>query len=517
MSAAIPGPWASFWLAVLSGLLLVFSFPKFGHPAAAWVALAPLLLALTGPVASTAQRTIGPRPFWLGLTTGMVCFAGTIYWIPQTLREFGGLPWPVAIGMGGLFCAYLALYPALFAAITAGLIRRYGNEALWLSPAVWVVTEYARGHLFTGFPWVSLGSSQWSVLPVAQLASLGGVPLLSALLAAVSAAIAYTVIAGRWHVRAMVAVLVVVSAGAIWGQWRMGQNALTRTGAPIAVGIVQGNVPQGQKWDPAYSAEISRRYLDLTERVAAQGVNLVVWPESSTPFVFEDEVVPSDAVRSVVRRHGIHLLLGSEEIQRGADLRFYNSAFLLAPDGTTADTYRKVHLVPFGEYVPLADVLFFASPLVEGVAAFSAGESLAPLRLDGHRISTAICYEIVFPALVRESVLGGSELLTTITNDAWYGRSSAPHQHFAQATLRAVEMGRYLVRSANTGISAIVDPYGRVLERSSLFETATLVGRARLIGRTTIYARIGDSLVWASGALTLVAWLTAVRGRRRRE
>ena len=155
--------------------------------------------------------------------------------------------------------------------------------------------------------------------------------------------------------------------------------------------------------------------------------------------------------------------------------------------------YQKIHLVPFGEYVPMKNLLFFAGPLVESVSDFSPGEEMPTMPVAGHQVSTAICYEVVYPGLAREAVAGGSQLLTTITNDAWYGRSSAPWQHFEQASLRAIEQGRYLARSANTGISGIVDPYGRVVVRSQLFEQAALVGEARFLTARTIYSRIGDA------------------------
>src|SRR5205814_6443679 len=182
-----------------------------------------------------------------------------------------------------------------------------------------------------------------------------------------------------------------------------------------------------------------------------------------------------------------------DQIERGRPDKYYNSAFLVRRDGTTAGVYRKMHLVPFGEYVPLRRLLFFAAPLVEAVGAgFFAGEKPELLPVDGHVISAAICYEIVYPDLVWRFVRGGSELLATITNDAWFGRTSAPYQHFAQASMRAIEGGRYLVRAANTGISGIVDPYGRVLERTDVFQQAVLVGEARFLTGLTIYARYGD-------------------------
>src|SRR5581483_11986636 len=187
----------------------------------------------------------------------------------------------------------------------------------------------------------------------------------------------------------------------------------------------------------------------------------------------------------------------------------------VAPDGSSAGVYRKMHLVPFGEYVPLKRVLFFAAPLVEAVSDFSPGESAVLLPVKGHLLSTAICYEIVYPALVRQFTRAGSELLSTITNDAWFGDTSAPYQHFAQASMRAIENGRYLVRSANTGISGVVDPYGRVLAHSNVFEQTVIVSDARFLRGQTVYVRIGDIFAYAAAILTAAA-LIAVSSRTRR-
>jgi apolipoprotein N-acyltransferase len=199
------------------------------------------------------------------------------------------------------------------------------------------------------------------------------------------------------------------------------------------------------------------------------------------------------------------MLLGSDEMDDADPPRTYNSAFMLDRGGATAAVYRKIHLVPFGEYVPFQRVLFFVGPLVEAVSAFSRGTRVTMLPVDGHMVSTAICYEVTYPELAREAVLQGSEMLTTITNDAWYGESSAAFQHFEMAAMRAIEQGRYLARSANTGISGIVDPYGRVLVRTQLFETVAVVAEARFVQARTVYARIGDVAAFLSIAVTIAA------------
>ena len=192
----------------------------------------------------------------------------------------------------------------------------------------------------------------------------------------------------------------------------------------------------------------------------------------------------------------------------------YNAAFLVRPDGTVGAVYRKMHLVPFGEYVPLQSLLFFAGPIIGAVGDFSPftpGTEPVLLPVGSHLASTAICYEVIYPNLIRRFVRDGSELLTTITNDAWYGRSSAAYQHWDQASMRAIEEGRYLARAANTGISGFVDPYGRVIAKTALFEPAVVVRDVRFLKTATIYSRIGDLVAWLSLALVAAALLASVR------
>jgi apolipoprotein N-acyltransferase len=283
-------------------------------------------------------------------------------------------------------------------------------------------------------------------------------------------------------------------------------GALVRAGQRVRVALVQGNVLQHEKWDRARAADILSRYLTMTRDGAARGASLIIWPESSTPFMFEHDAVGRFAIIRLAQELGVAMLFGSDQYEAGEPARFYNSAFLLGPDGQTKAVYRKMHLVPFGEYVPLKRLLFFVAPLVESVSDFSPGEEHVVMPLGEHRLSTAICYEVVYPDLVAAFARRGSQLLTTITNDAWYGHSSAPHQHFWQATLRAVEQGRYLARAANTGISGIVDPYGRVVVQTPIFEQTVTVGEVRYLDGRTLYARTGDAFAYACLFATLLIW-----------
>jgi len=501
-------------LAVFSGILLALSFPKFGHPAFAWMALTPLLVVLGGPVSTR-------RAFVLGLTAGLVYFGGTLYWLTSVMTMYGGLPAWVAVPLNAAFVAYLALFPAICAMVMRRLVMAHGAQALMAAPLVWVATELGRAHIMTGFPWVLVGYSQTSVLPVAQLSSLLGVYGVSALVVGVSAAAAVVAVSvgdkKTWgpasagpYVPAAVMLALVVGV-TVWGGLRVARTEWTSAGDPVRVGLIQGNVDQAQKWDPALSASIFRDYLRLTTQAIREGAQLVLWPESSTPFRFDDDPASADLIRTIARQARVPILVGSDQVDRGSAAKYYNAAFLVGDDGATVGVYRKMHLVPWGEYVPLRRVLFFVGPLVETVSDFSPGDRAVVWPVRGHSMSTAICYEIVYPDLVRRFVVGGSELLTTITNDAWFGATSAPLQHFEQASMRAIETGRYLVRAANTGISGIVDPYGRVLARSEIYQSAVVVGDARFLQTMTLYTRIGDVFAYACVVMTAALLLLTRR------
>lgn len=438
------------------------------------------------------------------------------------MTTFGGLATPVAAIAAAILVAYLALFPAAFAIVLARLYRSMGPAAILLAPAVWVATELGRQYVWDGFPWLLLGYSQVTVLPVAQTASLVGVYGLSFVLALTASAAAFVAVdktGRRWIVAA--AVIALVAGSAAWGRARLADSALLGTGAPVRVAVLQGNIAQEDKWDPALRDAITDRYLEMTRQALARGATFIMWPESSTPFLFEHDLVRGGAIRRLAREANATLLIGSDQVEpvratpaaNPGDQRYYNAAFLLKPDGTVGAVYRKMHLVPFGEYVPLEKLLFFVGPIVEAVSSFTAGTDAVLLPVGGHFVSTAICYEVIFPSLMRRFVLEGSELLTTITNDAWYGRSSAAYQHWDQASMRAIEQGRYLARAANTGISGFVDPYGRVMARTGLFEPAILVEDLRFLRGRTVYNRTGDLVAWLSLALTLAALLAASRAR----
>jgi apolipoprotein N-acyltransferase len=471
----------------------------------------------TGEPALSSRRAFG-----FGLLTGAIYFAATLYWLVETMTTFGGLQTGVAALAALLLVAYLSLFPGACAVAVARLGRSMGPAAVLFGAPAWVATELGRQYVWDGFPWALLGYSQVTWLPIAQLASIVGVYGLSLLLALTGATAAYVLLmrgARRFVVAGSVAALIVICA--IWGRARLQAAPLVNTGDPVRVAVLQANIAQDDKWNPALAEAITNRYITMSRQALAQGATFIIWPESSTPFYFEQDLRYGAAIRRLAVEGKATFLIGSDQIEpvrptpglSKPEERTYNAAFLVRPDGQVGAVYRKMHLVPFGEYVPLQRMLFFVKPIVEAVSNFVPGTEPVLLPVGTHYASTAICYEVIFASLMRQFVTSGSELLTTITNDAWYGTSSAPYQHWDQAAMRSIEGGRYLARAANTGISGFVDPYGRVLQKTALFAPAVLVADLRFIQARTIYSRIGDVAAWLSLAVTVAALLAAGRVR----
>jgi apolipoprotein N-acyltransferase len=501
-------------LALLSGLLLAASFPKFGHPAFAWIALAPLIVAIA--VAVSDGR--GWRSWFLcGVASGVVYFGGALYWAVIVMHDYGHLPLPVAILAGLLMWLYQAIFPGLFAIGLGMAVRKFGVAGVWLAPFFWVAAEWVRSWIGGGFPWALLGSSQASVLPVAQVASVTGVFGLSWLVALVGTASAAIALSRkRVHLWAAIATGVVLFSIATAGALRVAEGSLTRSGEVVRVGLVQGNIDQSIKWNPSQRDWIIRRYIDLSRQVIGAGASLVIWPEASTPYYLNADPVLSAPLRLLAAQARTPFIIGTNESEPGPTLDkplVFNAAVDLGPDGISRGSYRKMRLVPFGEFVPFRSLLFFVDRLVESIGEFTPGSSPTVLDSDGRRIGVSICYESVYPWISRAFVQRGSRLLATITNDAWFGRSSAVYQHFEQGALRAIEEGRYFVRAANTGISGAVDPYGRTLARTSLFDTTAITVDVRLLDRRTIYSYVGDVVAWLSAAIAAAVMLLAFRRR----
>ena len=495
--------WKSYVHAILAGVLLALSFPKPGLSPLAWIAFVPLLWS----AAEASPR----QAFRLGFASGMVAYAGIVYWLTIVMTSYGKLPLPVSAVLTLVMAAVLALYPAA----VMWLVRigeSTGVPVAVTMPCAWVGLEYVRSFALTGFPWASLGYSQYRTLPLIQIADITGVYGVSFLVVLVNVAL-YGIFRGMANgasllpsLRPLTGALCLVLA-TLW----YGFETLTtpETGSPLKVALIQGNISQDVKWDPAFQEKTVQIYERLTRSVASFSPDLVVWPESATPFFFQAEEAYAGRVKSLASEMASPLLFGSPAfMQEGGSLRYLNSAFLVMPSGMVAGRSDKIHLVPFGEYVPLKRILPFVNKLVEGIGDFVPGKSAVPLDIGKARIGVLVCYEGIFPELSRAYVNAGASVLVNISNDAWYKRSSAPYQHLSMTVFRAVENRVPLVRATNTGISAIIDSKGHFSGMTHLFREATLTGEVTPGKGGTIYSRYGD--VFARLCLALAAGLAGL-------
>lgn len=497
--------------ALASGLLLALAFPRPDWAGLAWVALLPLLTAVDERTPAVAFRR--------GWLSGLAFYLGTLYWIVPTIAAYTPIPAAAAVLPLVLLSGVLAAYTGAFAAGTVFAARHGVNPALF-APLWWVALEWLRSWFLTGFPWVSLGYSQYRQPALIQIAEITGVYGVSALVVLFNVVV-FTVLRRRGTPRlraAQFGILTLLLLGVfLFGTWRPRDLARRAPAQHLRAAVIQGNIPQHRKWDPAYQEATVGIYERLSRDAARQGATLIVWPETAAPFFFQLDGPFAQRVRALARETGTWLLFGSPAFAPGPDTepRLRNRAYLLTPDGEIAAFYDKVHLVPFGEYVPLPSLLFFLAPAVEGFGGFVPGAGVVNLPFGPHRAGPLICYEAIFPALARRFVAAGADVLVSLTNDAWYGDTSAPDQHLAMAALRAVENRVPVIRAANTGFSAFVHPDGRILERTELFTPAVRVTNLAWPPVETWYTRHGD--VFALGcSLGSVGILLACLWRRAR-
>ena len=502
-------------LAALSGILLAVTFPTVNLAFLAWVALVPFFVALRG-------KTVA-QGFWLGEITGVVFFAGTIYWVTNSVHFYGGIPFIPASLITLSLCAALALYVALFGAVMAHLHgKNPASLFLFSAPAVWITLELARAHIFfNGFPWALLGYSQYRVLPVIQIADITSVYGVSFVIVMSNAAVAdFLLNKKRYHGIIAAAITIALVLG--YGYMRLGTAAGS---GGITVSVIQGNIEQDKKWDRSYQSDVIGIYKRLTKEALKQRPDLVIWPETATPFYFNgvgenDSLMTADLI-DFVKQNRVPLLTGSPtyEVKPNRQIIGRNSAFLLSAQGNVEAVYHKMHLVPFGEYVPLKSILFFVGKMVQAIGDFRPGTDYTvmtvpygePGRQKEVKLCTVICYEIIFPDLVRKFVDQGAQIVTTITNDAWFGKTAAPYQHFSMAVFRAVENRVPVARAANTGVSGFIDSRGRILQTSEIFTEAYLTHQLIPGTERTFYTRYGDLFAYACVIASLILLATARR------
>ncbi len=482
----------SLFLSVLSGLLLFLSFPKFGHWALAWICLVPLLYTLRGRDMAGA--------FLLGLTSGLIFNVGLLYWVSGVVVQYGHLPLYLGIFVMLLLAFYLSLYVSLFAAGVTYFDRRQVPLVI-TAPVLWILLEYGKANLLTGFPWGNLAHAQYLNLPMIQIADVTGTYGISFLLVLVNAVLCDLITRKESQFIILTELVVgslLLSAAYSYGVYRLADTAAHIRNTPAKpVSIVQGNIDQSIKWDPRFQAETIRIYADLSGKAALSSPDLIVWPETATPFFFQQTEEKHGEVLAVARNSKAFLIFGSPSYRR-IDNRMYfqNSAYLLSPQGGILGKYDKVHLVPYGEYVPLRRFFPLVEKLAVGIGDFLPGEGFEPLSLDGAKAGILICYEAIFPEISRAYRERGASFLVNLTNDAWFGKSSAPYQHLAITAFRAVENRLFIMRAANTGVSAFIAPTGEILSRTGLFETTVLQGIFHVMEGRTFYSRFGDFFVY---------------------
>jgi apolipoprotein N-acyltransferase len=388
-------------------------------------------------------------------------------------------------------------------------------------PISWVSLEYIRSFIFTGFPWELVGYSQYTTLHIIQISDIFGVYGISFLIlmtnATIYSAIVYVTGGGKQGTKISKGLAIgstlstAIILGLVWfyGAWRIKTiDELSMTSLTTRIAIVQGNIEQTLKWDPRFQIETIRKYIKLSHLINAQKPNLIVWPETAAPFYFLHNGRLTDMVLKGIKGRGADFLIGSPSFaQKNKTIEYYNSAYLVSPEGSAYEKYNKAHLVPYGEYIPLRKWLPFLGKMVPQVGDFTAGDKGDTMAWGNHKLGVQICYEIIFPELSRAMAKNGAELLVNITNDAWYGRTSAPFQHFSMVVLRAVENRRALIRSANTGISGFIDPVGRIMAKTQLFQDAALTHEVPILNMTAFYTRHGDLFAMACLAATLLVAL----------
>lgn len=499
------------WLgSFLSGILLILSFPNFDFEFLAWFALVPLFYAIEGK---------SPwKGFWVGFSTGFISFLGILYWIIVAVHNYGNVPLILSILVLLFLVGYLSLYIATFAFLYRLIQIRLGLQTILLAPLLWASLEYLRSFFLTGFPWASLAYSQYINLPIIQLSEVTGIYGLSFIILLVNACLYMTL--HQWSKKTFplreVAVTVLLLLGfLIYGYWRIEIIDRQALQSPaLKIGLVQGNIDQSIKWDESFQKETMKIYERLSYKVADKKPDLIIWPETATPFFFQDAKEFQPIVLDIPNKTGAYLLFGtpSYKIERGK-IHHYNSALLLSPSGEVKGKYDKIHLVPYGEYVPLGDYISLGS-LGEGIGNFKPGKEIFNFTLPQGKFGVLICFEIIFPDLCRRFVKEGADFLVTITNDAWFGRTSAPRQHLTIATFRAVENRVFIARAANTGISALIDPVGRIFKQGGIFTEEAMNGTIGLSKEKTFYTLYGDVFVWLCSGISMVLLGLALRRKK---
>ena len=510
--------WKNISLAVLSGILLVLIFPKFNLSFLAWIALVPLFLAVEG---SSLRES-----FNLGFLAGLTSFVGILYWIVPTIVSSGESRLLAFISLLLLSC-YLAIYYGIFCLIyryTSLRITHYVFGLLF-TPALWVSLELLRAYLFSGFPWALLGYSQWNFTPVIQISEFTGVYGVSFLIVMVNGVLAQAGRSFRFfgekgaplkgrikrNLLPLVLAIFVVGFSLGYGSLAISRESLGQVSnfpderSLTRIALLQGNIDQYMKWDKKYEELIKDTYGELVEAASRENPQLMIWPETALPGYLRRDRQLQEWVEKVVGQTGAYHIIGSPEYREGA---YYNAAFLISPKGEILSEYDKIHLVPFGEMVPLRPIFSSFIGVLSELGDFTPSRERKLLKTPFGNFAVLICWEGIFPHLVRKFVEDGADYLANITNDAWFLKTSAPFQHFIASVFRAVENRVSVIRVANTGVSGFIDQYGRVTKKTSIFRKDYLNSSVSRRNQQTFYTDFGDIFAYLCVALSIsfIAW-----------
>ncbi len=489
-----------FLLSIVGGALLAFAFPNVAAGPLVFIALAPIIIAVVlsrGAAEAFFQATLGTMVTWLI----------NLPWVIMVMSYYGGLPYPVGVAIYIALALALGVFAGVFFGIPVRLLNLGKNPLPWLLvPAAWITIEFARTHLLSGFPWHQLAAAIIDLRPFVQLTSLIGPYGTGFFVAIPSTLLAWAAVSGagrRTIIRVSSGVAVMLALWFAHGVWVVErQEARMAAEVKSTAALLQPNISQEMRWGSASVAELFIEMEAMNADAIAAGAEVVIWPESTIPLTYATTDLFRESIERASRDGAgsgpVDIILGSvaEDPEDRASL--WNSAYLVS-NGETAGRYDKIRLVPFGEYVPMREMLFFAEKLVRAVGDFQFGENDRPLK-GKFNYGPAICYEVVYPQITRTQVLNGADVLVTITNDGWFGGTAAPRQHLNMARLRAVEGDRYLLRAATTGISALVDPTGRIVQSLDENLKGTLMVGFSPRQTVTPYVRFGD---WSAVACVL--------------
>jgi apolipoprotein N-acyltransferase len=500
---------------MLSSFLLISSFPKINLSILVWIALVPFLYKVLK--AQNARES-----FKIGLVFGTIFFYGCQYWIYHSINFYGNISFLTSLSIVFLLCFYEGLYIGIFAALLNHLHNKTKLPLTLTAPILWINLEYLRGILFTGFPWSMLGHTLFNSRYLIQICDITGVFGLSFLIVFFNAIITLffynrsinkktylelSINAAIW----LILIIVIM----LYGKGRINYYD-SKIDQPLTISIIQPSIEQDKKWNPQFQGDVMNIFKDLTLSSLKDKPDMIIWPESALPFLYGTDIELTNNFNEFQKSLYTHLLFGSMLIRQmnAENYKLSNSALLLSPIGKILYIYDKIHLVPFGEYVPMSDVLFFINKIVPAIGTFQQGQRYVTAHSDIGDFATLICYEIIFPDLVRKFYQQRGDFIVTITNDAWFGTTSGPYQHFIISIFRAVENRKPLIRAANTGISAFIDPTGKIIDCTTLFSKTILTNKIYKNSDKTFYTKYGDIFIYISIIINVFFIIMGLRGLR---